>query len=95
MTRFEQRKFYQTTAWRRASRACRERAGWLCERCKAAGYTVGAAVAHHKTPLDAGGAKFGPLEALCRICHEETHGRAPNEQQRAWSNYISHLRAPI
>ena len=43
----------------------------LCERCAAEGYTKGAAVAHHKTPLDAaGGAKLklaeSNLEALCR-----------------------------
>ena len=95
MNRIEQKKFYQTPAWRRASRACRAAAGWLCVRCKAKGFTVAAALAHHKTPLDAGGAKFGPLEALCRICHESEHGRAPNEEQRAWSKYLSHLRETI
>ena len=94
MNRNEQRQFYQTPAWRKASKRYR----WehpLCERCKAKGFTVAAALAHHKTPLDAGGAKFGPLEALCRICHEEAHNRAPNEQQRAWNAYLSHLRETI
>ena len=95
MTRHQQREFYQTRAWRRAARACRERAGWLCERCKAEGLTAAAAVAHHKTPLDKGGAKFGPLIALCRTCHESEHDRAPSEQQKEWNEYIDKLRKRI
>ena len=97
MTRFEQRTFYQTPAWRRASRACRARAGWLCERCEAEGFTEAARVAHHRIPLDAGGAKLAEsnLEALCKICHSEAHNRGPSEEQRAWSKYLSHLRKTI
>ena len=82
-------------AWRRAAWACRERAGWLCERCAAQGLTVGAVLAHHKTPLNEGGAKFGPLEALCRIHHESEHNRGPSEQQREWGKYIAELRRTI
>ena len=95
MTRFEQRAFYQTPAWRRASKSCRARAGWLCERCKPR--TVAAAVAHHVRPLDEDGAKLDQknLMALCRDCHEEVHNRAPNEQQRAWGKYIAELREKI
>ena len=93
--RAEQRAFYATRKWRRASRACRYRAGWLCERCKAAGFTMPAEVAHHRTPLDAGGAKFEGLEALCRLCHESEHNRGPNEEQRAWGKYIAELRRTI
>ena len=95
MTRIEQRKFYQTPAWRRASRACRARAGGLCERCKAEGFTEAAALAHHRIPLDAGGPKFEGLEALCFRHHEAQHDRGPSEEQRAWSTYLSHLRETI
>ena len=95
MTRNEQRKFYQTPAWRRASRACRARVNFLCERCAKNGFTVAARVAHHRTPLDAGGAKFGPLEALCQICHESEHGRGPSQEQRAWSTYLAELRRKV
>ena len=54
-----------------------------------------AEVAHHRTPLDAGGAKFEGLEALCRLCHESEHNRGPNEEQRAWGKYIAELRRTI
>jgi hypothetical protein len=41
----------------------------LCERCRAAGKTKVAEVAHHL--------QYEPpvLEALCRFCHEKEHGR--------------------
>ena len=54
-----------------------------------------AEVAHHRTALDEGGAKFGALEALCRTCHESEHNRGPSEQQREWSTYIAELRRTI
>ena len=100
MTRLQQRRFYHTPAWRNASRACRARAGWLCERCKAEGFTEAARLAHHKTPLDAGGSKFGGrngdgLEAICYRHHQEVHDRTPNLQRQAWSQYLSHLRKTI
>ena len=75
--------------------ACRERSGFLFERCRRDGFTVGAQVAHHRTPLDAGGAKFEGLEALCRICHESSHNRGPSKQQQEWSVYIAELRRKI
>ena len=56
---------------------------------------MAAALAHHKTPLDEGGAKFGALEALCRFCHESEHNRGPSEEQREWSMYIAELRRTI
>ena len=60
---------------------------------RAEGYTVAAAVAHHKTPIDKGGPKFGPLESLCHTHHSEAHhDRGPNEQQREWNQYIAELR---
>ena len=56
---------------------------------------MAATLAHHKTPLNDGGAKFEGLEALCRICHEAEHDRAPNEQQREWGKYLAKLRRTI
>ena len=94
MTRWQAKQFYQTPAWRKASFRYR----WdnpLCERCKAEGFTEAARVAHHVKPLAEGGAKFGPLEALCRRHHEEIHHRAPNAEQRAWSHYLTELRKTI
>ena len=52
-------------------------------------------MAHHKTYLSNGGPKFEGLEALCFRHHEEEHGRAPNEEQKAWSRYLAHLRQTI
>ena len=95
MNRIEQRKFYASPQWRRASRACRERAGWLCERCAAEGFTEAARVAHHRIPLDEGGPKFEGLEALCRRHHEGLHDRGPSDEQRAWKEYISQQRGTI
>ena len=46
----------QVRAWRRASRLVVLAAGWLCVRCRAKGFTVAAALAHHRKPLEAGGA---------------------------------------
>ena len=95
MTRAALQKFYQTPAWRKAARACRARAGWMCERCKSEGLTVAAALAHHKIPLDEGGPKFEGLEALCRMHHEIEHNRQPNAQQREWGKYLAELRQTI
>ena len=90
MNRSQQRAFYQGREWRRISYAIRERAGFLCERCKPR--TVAAALTHHIKPVTAGGAKLDPanLEALCFDCHEQEHGRA-NEQKRAWGRYLQEL----
>ena len=67
MNRAQQRAFYQGRDWRRASYACRERAGWLCEICKAEGFTKAAQLAHHVKPVLKGGAKLDEenLQALC------------------------------
>ena len=92
MNRSLTRQFYQSRPWRGASLACRERAGWLCGRCKAEGFTVAAALAHHRVAVTKGGAKLDPanLEALCFDCHEKEHGRA-NEEKRAWGRYLQEL----
>ena len=94
MTHAQQRKFYQSREWRRASYACRERAGWLCERCKPR--TVAAQLAHHINPVTEGGAKLDPenLEACCFPCHESLHGRA-SEARRDWTRYLQELMETI
>lgn len=63
--------FYHTAAWQKF-RAIILRRG-VCERC---GIKI-ATVAHHKIPIDEGGAKlaFDNMLAVCRDCHERIHGR--------------------
>ena len=97
MNRATAREFYQSPTWRRAARACRARAGWLCVRCKAEGYTVAAALAHHRIPLDQNGPPLAEtnLEAICHRHHQEAHGCEPNEEQRAWGKYVAELRRTI
>ena len=67
MNRAQQAKFYQSREWRRVSFFIRERAGWLCEICKAEGFTKAAALTHHVKPVSEGGAKLDKsnLQALC------------------------------
>ena len=94
-SRVKQQRFYNSRPWRNLSLACRERAGWLCENCKPR--SVAAVLAHHVVPISSGGE---PLEisntrALCFRCHEATHNRAPNAEQRAWSIYLRELRDTI
>ena len=94
MNRAQQARFYQGREWRRASYACRERAGWLCERCKP--LTVAAALAHHIKPVSEGGDKLDPanLEALCFDCHETIHGRV-HPERREWTVFLQELRDTI
>jgi len=49
----------------------------LCERCLLTGALVPSVLVHHKVELSKGGERLDPdnLEALCRPCHEKTHGR--------------------
>lgn len=49
----------------------------LCERCEQQGRVEIAEVVHHINPINAGGPRLDPrnLRALCRDCHEFTHGR--------------------
>ena len=63
----QRRKFYSSREWRRASYAARERAGFLCQRCKAEGFTKAAQLVHHVKPVSEGGAKLDEknLQALC------------------------------
>lgn len=82
MSRGRQGQFYKTGAWV----SCRDNylrsVGGLCERCKAKGLIVPAEIVHHKTHLNNENIddpmislSFDNLEALCRKCHAEEHGK--------------------
>src|SRR2546429_208760 len=50
----------------------------VCEECERRGETWPATLSHHLEPHNGDPIKFfnGPLESLCRSCHERIHGRA-------------------
>lgn len=82
MSQGEQAQFYKTKAWQNCRDAYFRKVGGLCERCKAKGLIVPAEIIHHKVHLNAVNIKdptvtLNPdnLEALCRNCHGEEHGR--------------------
>jgi 5-methylcytosine-specific restriction protein A len=56
----------------------------LCMRCAAQGRTTLASVVHHVWAISDGGPRLdvGNLQALCRDCHEITHGR--KAEHKAW-----------
>lgn len=57
---------YQTAAHRDWANAVKERAGWKCESCGAAGVKL---YADHVIEIKDGGDPFGPGKALCAPCH--------------------------
>ena len=67
--------FYQSTAWRKLSKAFMVSKNYICERCGNP-----AEIAHHKTHLAAANImdpdiSLNPdlLEALCKNCHNTEH----------------------
>ena len=81
---------YRTARWHRARLATLERAGWRCEACGKAGRLE----VHHRRAITDGGAPFdlGNLEAVCRPCHFNRHGRTvrpwPSPAlRRAWRRF--------
>ena len=77
-----QAQFYKTKAWQDCRDAYIRRVGGLCEKCKAKGLIVPAEIVHHKIHLNADNITdesitLNPanLEALCRQCHGEEHGK--------------------
>lgn len=83
--------FYKSTAWERCRRGYLASVGGLCERCKAEGKVVPAAIVHHKIYLreenykDASIAlNFDNLEALCISCHNQEHFKSEEQIQRRW-----------
>ncbi len=77
-----QAQFYNSNAWKECRDVYFRKVGGLCEKCKARGLIVPAEIVHHKIHLDAEKVKdpsiaLNPenLEALCRTCHGEEHGK--------------------
>ena len=82
MSTGQQAKFYKTTAWVNCRKGYLAKVGGLCERCLAKGLIVPAEIIHHKIHLTeenitdpSVALNFDNLEALCRVCHGEAHGR--------------------
>lgn len=82
MSAGNQAKFYKTAAWVNCRKAYLAKVGGLCERCLAKGLIVPAEIIHHKIRLNENNItdpsvslNFDNLEALCRLCHGEEHGR--------------------
>lgn len=97
-TREQRRTVYGTAAWKRTRAAVLARAGYLCERCRAAGRTVPARLVHHKARLEVRpDLAFEPdnLEALCNPCHEAEHvdERHPEALpgRREWETFVGEL----
>lgn len=82
MSEGKQAHFYKTGAWVNCRRDYLKSVGGLCERCKAKGMIVPAEIVHHKIHLNAENLSdpnvslsFDNLQAVCRNCHAELHGR--------------------
>jgi len=74
--------FYKTKAWQSCRDDYIKSVGGLCERCLAKGLIVPAEIAHHKIHLNDNNINdpsvslnFDNLEAVCRSCHGEIHGK--------------------
>lgn len=74
--------FYKSKVWQSARDAYLESVGGMCERCMARGLVEPAIIVHHIqhiTPQNINDPtitlSFGNLEALCRKCHGEMHGK--------------------
>lgn len=68
-------------AWERLRRACFDRDGWRCTKCRKAGRLE----AHHVKELDNGGANtLANLATLCRSCHIEHHRKPEPLESKQW-----------
>ena len=75
--------FYNSTAWKKVSRAYMQSKFYLCERCGRP-----ATICHHRTYLNDVNVRdpeialsFDNLEALCLDCHNREHMRALSVSQ--------------
>lgn len=82
MSKGKQSQFYKTAAWVSCRNSYLKSVGGLCERCLAKGLIVPAEIIHHKIHLTeenlndpSVALNFDNLEALCRVCHGEAHGK--------------------
>lgn len=74
--------FYKSRIWNHTREAYLESVGGMCERCMARGLVTPAEIVHHiehLTPQNIVDPEvtlgFGNLEAVCRKCHGEEHGK--------------------
>ena len=102
MSEGKQNKFYKTAAWVNCRKAYLKSVGGLCERCRAKGLIVPAEIIHHKKHLTEANLNdpsialdFGNLEALCRACHGEAHGRQKRYTISADGSVESRRDAPL
>jgi hypothetical protein len=74
------RKWYPTARWKARRAAQLKRVPW-CEQCKAAGRSRAATVANHNPPHNENEKAFfaGPLESVCKECHDSPIQRAEKE----------------
>jgi 5-methylcytosine-specific restriction endonuclease McrA len=78
----EHQALYNSKAWQELKAFTKQRAGGLCERCKADGYITTGVDCHHIVPWETGRTMeevkrlfFNPnnLRLLCIPCHIKTH----------------------
>lgn len=82
MSEGKQRDFYKSGAWVNCRNNYMKSVGGLCEICKEKGLIVPAIIVHHKVHLNAENLSdpmialsFDNLQAVCRVHHEELHGK--------------------
>ena len=63
--------FLESEFWRRLSWECREKAGFVCQRCKKEAQCQAHHTLYREHWFDT---KLEDLECICRECHEEEHG---------------------
>ena len=90
-TKQERREVYHTPRWRALRERALQKAGFLCETCRAEGLIVAARLVHHKKAIREGGEPFADenLVALCNECHIKAHdvARVPD----AWDSWVEGL----
>ena len=74
--------FYHSKEWKRASEACIQRAGGLCEKCLSNGLVEPGYIVHHKvklTPANINNPEIAlnvdNFEYLCLKCHNMVHAK--------------------
>jgi 5-methylcytosine-specific restriction endonuclease McrA len=63
--------YLESPLWQKVRKLVITAAKGLCQRCKAAPATD----AHHLTYVRVGHERWGDLEAVCTLCHQDGHGR--------------------
>lgn len=83
------KKFYRSTAWKKARKPVIKRADGLCERCRAARLYIPGVIVHHKeyiTPSNIHNPNItlnlDNLEYVCEDCHNKEHKSKLNSRYR-------------